>query len=79
MEKPADLVDHSYGYYEAMNEVLVLTIDHLEEARHAGNDYRMGIHLSVATATLRHALKLYRDRFDFPEVRPTEKPSEEHI
>ena len=50
------------AYLDTMNEVLVMTLEFLEEARNSQDDVRMGAYLKMASRSLRCAMEIYGDR-----------------
>ena len=50
-----------YAFYVTMDEMLLMLMEHLDEARHAGSDYLLGFHLRMASRVMRCALELYGD------------------
>jgi hypothetical protein len=50
------------AYLDTMNEVLVMTLEFLEEARQSKDDVRMGAYLKMASRSMRCALEIYGDR-----------------
>ena len=50
------------AYLDMMNEVLVMTLEFIEEARYSQDDVRMGAYLRMASRSMRCALEIYRDR-----------------
>ena len=50
------------AYLDTMNEVIVMTLEFLEEARNSHDDVRMGAYLRMASRSLCCALEIYGDR-----------------
>ena len=49
------------AYFDTMNDVLVMALEFLEEARNSQDDVRMGFYLKTASRTVRCALEIYGD------------------
>ena len=52
------------AYLDTMNEVLVMTLEFLEEARQSQDDVRLGAYLKMASRSMRCALEIYGDRME---------------
>ena len=52
------------AYLDTMNEVLVMTLEFLEDARTAQDDVRMGADLKMASRSMRCALEIYGDHLE---------------
>ena len=50
------------AYLDMMNEVLVMTLEFIEEARYSQDDVRMGAYLRMASRSMRCAMEIYGDR-----------------
>ena len=55
------MAENDVVYLDTMNEVLVMTLGFLEDARTARNDVRMGAYLKMASRSLRCAMEIYGD------------------
>jgi hypothetical protein len=55
------VAESDVAYLDTMNEVLVMTLGFLEDARTARNDVRMGAYLKMASRSLRCAMEIYGD------------------
>lgn len=51
-----------YAYRTTMDEVLAMTEEFVEEARHSEDDVRLGSYLKLASRSLRIALEMYGER-----------------
>lgn len=56
------MAENDIAYLDTMNEVLVMTLEFLEEARTAHDDVMMGAYLKMASRSMRCALEIYGDR-----------------
>jgi hypothetical protein len=50
------------AYLDTMNDVLVMTLEFLEEARLSQDEVRLGAYLKLASRSMRCALEIYGDR-----------------
>lgn len=56
------MAESDIAYLDTMNEVLVMALEFLEEARNAKDDVMMGAYLKMASRSLRCAMEIYGDR-----------------
>ena len=55
-------VNDDIAYLDTMNEVLVMTMECLEEARCSQDDVRLGAYLKMASRAMRCALEMYSEK-----------------
>jgi hypothetical protein len=49
------------AYLDSMNDVLIMALEFMEEARQSNDDARMGAYLKMASRCLRCAMEMYGD------------------
>jgi hypothetical protein len=63
-ELDGDLDSDDYPWLLTLDEVLCLSIEHMEIARQSHTELMIGVHLKMASRAMRCALELYGDRLE---------------